>query len=512
MLVLSVDRTGPEPLHAQLASQIRRRIREGHLPPGTRLPSTRTLAHDAGVGRNTVVSAYDRLVAEGWLDSGVGQGTFVADHPPDSGGTPRGAEARHEDGPLRPPQFAWSSLVARHATDSASGALLAPAGAEDGYRFAGAVPDAASYPTESLQRIARDVFRDAGPDALGYGPADGHRPLREFIAARATREGAPARPDDVMIVGGMQQGLDLLARLFVTDGDVVVVESPTYANAIEIWRLYGARVVGVPLDEDGVDPIALARTLADTRPKLVYLMPSFQNPTGLTMSLSRRREVLDVARDASVAIVENHFDTELRYDGRALPPLRAFDTCGQVILVGTFSKMLCPGFRLGWILAPPAVRDRLLALKRVGDLSTSLPSQMIVSEFCRRGELDRHIARVRKHHAARRDAMLDALSRSFPSTVAVTRPEGGMTIWCTLPPPGRARVVAERALERGVSIAPGEWFHPDGGGERSFRLSFVGETPERIRSGIEILARVVREHLATASDRPPRRRSETPFL
>jgi len=379
-------------------------------------------------------------------------------------------------------------------------------------RLAGAVPDPSTYPSERMRKVIHDVLRREGADALAYGPPAGYASLREVIATRTTQSGAPVRPDDVLIVAGSQQGLDLIGRLMIGEGDSVLVEAPTYSNALQIWRLYGARVVGVPMDEDGLSPTQFGAALRRVRAKFVYVMPTFQNPTGLSMDEPRRREIMRIAREAEVGVIEDHFDADLRYSGVPVPPLRAYDTAGQVILLGTFSKMLFPGLRVGWIIAPREVRERLLEMKLACDLATSLPAQMALAEFCVRGELDRHLEKVRKLHAGRLRAMLDAIDTYFPENISTTRPQGGMTLWCTLPDGGDALEILEMAEERGLSIAPGVWFFPDGDGRRHFRLSFVGEGEDRIRKGIEILGSVIRTHLARR--RAPRRREgETaPFL
>jgi 2-aminoadipate transaminase len=256
----------------------------------------------------------------------------------------------------------------------------------------------------------------------------------------------------------------------------------------------------------------LEATLRQVRAKFIYVMPTFQNPTGLTMDADRRIEILRVAREADVGIVEDQFDTDLRYRGAPVPSLRAFDASGQVILLGTFSKILFPGFRLGWIIAPPGVRDRLLEIKRTCDLATSLPSQMAVEEFCRRGELDRHLERVRAEHGSRLDTMLDEIARHFPKDVTPTRPDGGMTVWVSLPEGMNALDLLEASRARGVIFAPGTWFFADGSGACHFRLSFVGEPVERIATGIRILGQVLAAELRRRPRRRRRDEEAAPFL
>ncbi|RMH19558.1 MAG: PLP-dependent aminotransferase family protein [Acidobacteria bacterium] len=496
MLPLTIDRQRTTPLSEQVSAQLRRLIAAGHLPPGARLPSSRRLAAALGVSRNTVVQAFERLLDGGWLEAGVGRGTFVARRLPSAGlasPPPGGA-------------FPWHDAIVQDCPPPVTrrdGIVAGDGPPEPGMiDFAGAVPSADSYPASALRLILDRVLRRVGAPALGYGPPAGYRPLRAWIAERAGRRGRPARPEDVLIVGGSQQGIDLLGRLLLAPGDAVVVESPTYSNALQLWRLHGARVRGVPLDDGGVRPDLLAAALERERPKLVYVMPTFQNPTGASMDGARRRAVMEVLRRHPVPVIEDDFDAELRFDGDGEPSLAAFDDAGQVVQLGTFSKILCPGFRLGWIIAPPALRQRLLDVKRIADLSTSLPAQMAIAELCISGELDRHLERVRRQHAARLRAMLEAIDAELPGTVEVTRPRGGMTLWLTLPAGVRAVELMELLRLRGVAVAPGDWFFPDGEvhGEH-LRLSFVGESVERIRRGIAVLG----EELRRYHQRPPRR-------
>jgi len=510
MLVINVDRDSDRPMWFQVAEEIRHRISDGFLPPGTRLPSSRDLAQRCRLGRNTVIAAYEALLDEGWISSGVGRGTFVAVRPEHENGDAPPRTARPS--PRR--SVAWDALFARRCDPRLSQATLAEAHATGGelYRFAGAVPDPANYPAREIGRIMHSVLKRGGPETLGYGTPEGYLPLREVIARRATEHGTPVQPSDVLIVGGSQQGLDLLARLFLAPGDTVVVERPTYANATELWRLYGARVVSVPMDDSGIRADELEAIVHRVRPKFLYVMPTFQNPTGLTMDPARRRELMSVLTQTHVPAIEDHFDSDLRYTGVPLAPLRALDHAEDVVLVGSFSKILFPGFRLGWIIAPRPVRERLLEIKQTCDLATSLPAQMAVHEFCARGGLDRHLDMVRAQNAERLEAMIEAITRFFPPTVSFTRPEGGMTMWVTLPERADAVTLLQSVRTRGVLFAPGPWFFPEGGGERHLRLSFVGEPPERIRNGIRILGEALAEHVAERRSLTREGRDRSPFV
>ncbi len=492
-LHLQLDRTSSIPLGEQVCAQVRALVAGGSLPAGARLPSSRWLADDLGVSRNTVVGAYERLMAEGWVASGVGRGTFVAETQSPA------AEATND-------AFPWLGAVVRDAPPPVQRpgvlGLIDRTDGDGPIDLAGAVPGPASYPLAALRRAFDRTLTRHGSAALGYGPPAGYRPLRAFIAERATRRGVPTCPRDVLIVGGSQQGLDLVGRLLLRPGDGVAVESPTYANASQLWRLHGARLWGVPMDTMGIRPDALETLIQRERPKLVYLMPTFQNPTGLTMDAARREAVMAVVRAAQVPVVEDQFDAELRFEGKAELPLKGLDTDGQVILLGTFSKILCPGLRLGWIIAPPAIRRRLLDVKQIADLTTSLPLQMAVATLAEAGDYDRHLAEVRSAHAHRLCVLLEALADHLP-LAAVTRPAGGMTVWLTLPTGVSATDVHQRALGHGVAVAPGLWFEPDGApasDAEHLRLSFVcAEAPE-IEVGVRRLAAAIKDALAVRGE------------
>lgn len=516
MIDFELDRSVSTPLTEQVCAQVRSAIAGGVLMPGTRLPSSRRLADRLGVSRNTVVGAYERLLADGWVEAGVGRGTFVATvvpRAPSGIGADRLAETasgRDE------PKFSWQGALLR-ATPATSRIATPDGNGGATINLGGAVPGPASFPIDDLRRALGDALERHGAAALGYGPPAGWRPLRAFIAERVRLAGvADIDAGDVLVVGGSQQGLDLIARLLLRPGDGVVTESPTYANALDLWRLHGARVWGVAMDGRGLRPDALATLLDRVRPKLLYLMPSFQNPTGLTMDGARRKAVMAVVRDAHVPVVEDHFDAELRFVGHDQPPLLAYDRAGQVLMLGTFSKILCPGLRLGWIVAPPAVRRRLLELKRITDLASSLPLQMALAELGTSGAFDRHLERVRAGHAARLRTVLAAIAAHLPAEVAVTRPEGGMNLWLTLPAGVSSMEVYQRALAAGVTVAPGRWFFPDPHGDEHggehLRLSFVGEPSERLEAGVRILGEVLDRCLQRGSRRQPQPEEATLFV
>lgn len=499
MLAITINRLDPRALPEQVADELKRLIAAGLLAAGERLPSSRALARSLDLSRNTIVHAYERLHDEGWLTAGVGRGTFVA-------------EGRAQSPTRRPPPaaFPWKRIAARTARGRR--AIVELPEDRSAIDLSGAVPSHEAYPIAAVRRALQKVLRERGGRALDYGPPAGAAPLRQLIAHRAGRAGAPASPEQVLITSGVQQGLDLIARFLVAPGDRVLVEAPSYANAIETWRLYGGRVEGLPLDEGGLDPERLDAALRREPARLLYLMPSFQNPTGLCLDRQRRQDIMAIARRHGLVIVEDHFDAELRYRGAPLPPLRAFDEAGQVILVGSISKSVFPGFRIGWLIAPPLARERLLELKMLTDLSTGYLNQMALDELWRNGEIDRHLERVRRRNRRRLDAMLEAIDRYLPEDIQTTRPCGGMTLWLTAPPELGAIELEREARRRGLRVAPGVRFFPDQGGEHHLRLGFAAESPERIEQGLRLLGQTFEDLLSRRRESRPSTSVTAPFL
>jgi DNA-binding transcriptional MocR family regulator len=313
-------------------------------------------------------------------------------------------------------------------------------------------------------------------------------------------EGIQASPDDVVVTVGSQQGLDLIARTFIDPGDVVVTEGPTYVTAIGTFAAYQAQIVHVPLDGDGLDPAALAQTLQDLaragrRVKLLYTVPSFHNPAGVTMRADRRAEVVDICHRAGVLVVEDNPYGLLCFDGEPLPAMRATAPADQVLYLGSFSKTLAPGLRVGWVLAPPPVRDRLVLAAESAMLSHSAFAQLVVQRYLRTQPWPEQVKAFREMYRQRRDAMLDQLASSMPAGTSWTRPAGGFFVWLTLPEGLDSKAMLPRAVAARVAYVPGTGFYADGTGHGQLRLSYCFPTPDRIREGVARLAAVVGEEL-----------------
>jgi 2-aminoadipate transaminase len=329
-----------------------------------------------------------------------------------------------------------------------------------------------------------------------------------MIARHAARYGPRLTADNILVTTGSQQALDLLGKVLVNPGDRILVESPTYMGALQAWNAYGAEYAAVPTDENGMLTPALEAALR-AGPKFIYVLPNFQNPTGVTLSLERRRRLIELADHYGVPIVEDDPYGQLRYAGEHLPTVVSLDAelhdggdaayTGNVIYLSTFSKTLAPGLRVAWVAAPADVIRKLVQAKQGADLHTATFNQMLAYEVARRGFLDRHVRMLREVYHERRDAMLAAMDAHFPPGVQWTRPDGGLFLWVTLPAGVDAAELLRTAIARRVAFIPGGAFHPCGGGENTLRLNFSYCAPDTIREGIARLGRVLRERIPAAA-------------
>lgn len=368
--------------------------------------------------------------------------------------------------------------------------------------FAGGLPAAELFPAAKIAEAARRVLIEHGARALQYSTTEGHPPLRAFVAERMNRLwGTGYANDEVMITTGSQQALDLTGKLLLDDGDEVLCESPTYLGAISAWNVFRPRWVEVPTDDDGMDPTALEQLLDRCRrPKLVYVVPNFQNPSGRTWSFARRRRLADIAKRRGVPVVEDNPYGEVRFEGEHLPAIASLPEAGTVISLGTFSKVFCPGMRLAWVAAERNLLAKLTILKQGADLHTSTLDQMILAEYLASHDLDADIRRVASAYRERRHAMIRALEREMPEGARFSRPQGGLFLWVELPEAVDTRALLADALQHEVAFVPGDSFFPSRGGRNAMRLNFSAMPPDRIEEGIRRLGGMVREALARAHD------------
>jgi 2-aminoadipate transaminase len=366
--------------------------------------------------------------------------------------------------------------------------------------LAGGLPAPEFFPTHDLNAAVTSVLKENGRKALQYSTTEGHPPLRRWIAERMNeRLGTCVRPEEVLITSASQQGLDLTGRVLLDEGDEVLCEGPTYLGAISAFRAYQPRFVEVPTDDDGMVIVELERRLEQCgRAKLVYVVPDFQNPSGRTWSLARRRALVEVARRHDVVIIEDNPYSEVRFAGEHLPAIKSLDEDGRTVFLGTFSKILAPGIRVGWVAAPPAILDKYVLAKQGADLHTSTLTQMMLAAYLEHFDLDANLARVREAYRARRNAMVRALEREMPPDVRFTRPSGGLFLWVELPEGVDTRKLLEVCLTHDVAFVPGEPFFPNGGHANTLRLNYSNMPEARIEEGVRRLAAALRELLARA--------------
>ncbi|MEA3349376.1 MAG: PLP-dependent aminotransferase family protein [Chloroflexota bacterium] len=370
--------------------------------------------------------------------------------------------------------------------------------------FAGGLPAPEVFPVDEFKQACQIVLDEVGPASLQYSATEGFMPLREMIARHSERYGIYAGVENVQITSGSQQALDLIGKLFINPGDRVLVESPTYMGALQAWNAYGAEYVTVPSDEHGMRTDMLENALRSA-PKFIYVLPNFQNPSGVTLPLERRQELVETADHYGIPIIEDDPYGQLRYSGEHILPVVVVDDQyrngngenyrGNVIYMSTFSKLLAPGIRLAWVVAAKEVIRKIVQAKQGADLHTATFNQMVAYEVARDGFLDEHVKVIRSTYGERLKVMLDAMDEHFPPGVNWTKPEGGMFLWVLLPDEIDAGKLLPKAVEQKVAYVPGAPFHPNGGGENTMRLNFSNASPKMIRKGIARLGAMLSEAL-----------------
>ncbi|MEK3720696.1 aminotransferase-like domain-containing protein [Paenibacillus sp. FSL H8-0034] len=370
--------------------------------------------------------------------------------------------------------------------------------------FAGGLPDPELFPIRELQQIAVKVLEENGKEALQYATTEGYRPLRDKIALRMNRTlGTAWTADNILITSGSQQGIDLAGKAFLDEGDVIFCESPSYLGAIQAFRAYGPEFVEVPTDHEGMDIDQLRELLQTTqRAKLIYVIPDFQNPTGRSWTLARRQELIKLANEFDLVIIEDNPYGELRFEGEPIPSLQSLDTEGRVLHLGTFSKTFCPGLRMGWTAADSAIIPKLVLLKQGADLQASTISQRQLDAYLETYDLSEQIVKIVEVYRKRRDTMMEALRREMPADVRFNIPSGGLFTWLELAPELNARDLLVRCLDHNVAFVPGGSFYPNGGHENTLRLNYSNMTEERIIEGIARLGKVLREYTAELQASP----------
>ncbi len=472
-------RDGGKSLTQQLVDLFVDGIESGRLAPGEKLPPTRTLAADAGINHLTAARVYRRLAEEGWVTATVGRGTFVRNL------VPAAADERGDD---------WQAYVLPDRPTSYQEEIL-----DDSFRMADqpdmislstGFPSPSFHPTRELAEIAQRVFAEEREQAISYTQAEGLRTLREQIATHV--DGDRLDPDQVIVTTGAQQALDIVYRSLLKPGDVAVTESPTFTGSLLAMRSTGARVIGVPVDADGLDVDALEAVLARHEVRVLALQATCHNPTGVDLSADRRARLMELAVDRNMFVLEDRVYSDLRYEGTAPPPLRE-SAPGHVIEVNSLSKVVGGGLRVGWINARGPVLRRLATLKQATDFHSPTPVQHMAARYLAGDGYERQLALSLPYYRERRDALMKALERHLAGEYEATTPAGGHHVWVTLKRPVEERELYAEAVRHGMSFTPGGAVTAERRQQTSLRLSFSLLEPEELQEGVRRLARALRE-------------------
>jgi len=478
-------KSGSAHLYVRVVESLKAAIKSGEMAAGERLPTNRELAQELKIDRSTVARAYLELSQLGLIESHVGRGTFVSS-----------AALRTADDKIH-----WPASFSRYADGLSSSINKLPqlSSGDNFISFAGGIPAQDSYPSHDFEKIVLDLLAGGrGATMFDYSPFAGEPDLRQAVTSHLALRGMSFADQELLILSGSQQGIDLVANLLIDPGEAVLVEEPTYFWAISNFKARQAQLIGCPLDEEGISLAAVEEHLIRYQPKFIYVMPNNQNPTGITMSLTRRHGLLALARKYQTPILEDDYSGDLAYDGDPLPSLRSLPGGEDIVIYqGTFSKALCPGIRLGWLVGPQEVIDKLSFAKRTSDLATNSMAQVILTEFLQRGLYQEHLSKVNKVYAQRRNTIIAALGRELSdfADISWSIPSGGLFIWLTLPRGVSNRDLLEFAVAEKVVFSPGDLCFLDSNSLNYLRLCFIQNSEERIIEGVKRLARAISKYL-----------------
>lgn len=479
---IPLDRDSEEPIYRQLIRHIRAQIESGSLPAGTRLPASRDLARQLNISRISVVNAYAELRAEGYLSAHAGRGTFVAGDR-DASSAPPQAQNTSANG-HEPPPVADRSLREMMRLARKPGVINLSTGA----------PPMEFFPVAHLRDALNTVLERDGSRALTYEVTEGYAPLRATVRDYVSALGIRCNADHVLITGGTQQALDLVVQAVLSEGELLVTENPTYLGMIDIARTRRVQMVGIPMDEDGIRLDMLENLILDNHPRLIFVMPTFQNPTGRVMPLHRRRQLINLANEYNIPILEDGVYHELRFEGENLPPLKALDDTGIVIHASGFTKNLLPGLRIGYVIANGPYFERIMRVKQAADISTPGLNQRAIHLMLERGVLAQQLERNNRELRRRRDIALQAAARHLPPGSRWNVPQGGLYLWVELPKTGpTAAELYISAIQMGVAYAIGNVFHTNSSGSYHLRLNYAAQRPTDIEEGFKRLGRAWRE-------------------
>jgi GntR family transcriptional regulator/MocR family aminotransferase len=486
MLLVNLDRQSKTPLFKQVYQQLKKMMDQQVLKPGEKLPSSRLFANHLGVNRTTIYRAYEELWSMGYIDSRSGSYSTVR----------KRAQMAVDQKDENKKQFDWSEVTAPSGRDLAT--LINERDklpcAEDCINFRPLSPDTYLMPANDFRKCLNQAINDRGAALLQYGDPMGYEPLRDFIATRMRLHGISVTNDQILITNGIQNGLELILKLLSKRGLKIVVETPTYSSAILLFKHYNAEIIGIPVGQKGMDLKKLEPILSAKQPSFVYTIPNFHNPTGITTSQSHRERLLHICEKHNVPIVEDGFEEEMKYFGKVVLPIKSMDHNDIDIYLGTFSKVLFPGLRIGWIIANERLIQQFTALKRISDLSGNDLNQAALELFCRSGQYDLHIKRTHRVYRKRMQAAMKAIREYLPEDkVVYTKPLGGYTIWMTFNIKGKTETeLIEYLGSKGIALTPGSYFFPKKDPNLHARISIAHLIEDQIWEGIKRLGEAIK--------------------
>lgn len=492
---IKVDKSKKTPLYRQIAEQIQSQITSGEIPEGFQFPSERQLADALGVNRTTVLNAYKELKADGLMVSHVGRGT-IATKAENKGDYKADYKTDYSREPIW--EYLYSDYLKNHDSFDVN-KYLEIANQKNVISFAAGIASYEHLPAQVFEGLEQELL--TRQKELVVSPVTGFLSLRQAICTYMKKRACFCKPSEVLILSGSQQGIDLIARAFLNQGDIVIIEEPSFFPAIQSFRMAGAKLMSVPMEEDGMNLHILEQILSRYQPKLIYTMPAYHNPTGVSMSLQKRIRLLELVNRYGIPVLEDDPYSELHYEGEAITPLKSMDKNGYVIYISTFSKTISPGLRLGWMCAGRKLIHELANIRQLVDLHANCISQLIVERFMESGQMEAHIALIQKEYKNRRDKMTEALRRYAPPGLTWNNPEGGYYLWCRLPEGVSAERLVPEAARNGVAVLPGmPSFLVKAKGENYIRLNYTFPPEDRITEGVRILCQVIKKLISAQQE------------
>lgn len=488
---INIERDSKIPLYVQIKSQIRNMIYSKIIPEDYVLPSERELAKVLDINRSTVVKAYEELKQEGLISSQVGKGTYVIYSDEDISNVKSNNFPKH---------LFWDEIYnenSRNNFNSVISEIMNIDSSGNTISLAGGIPAPDLFPKEEFNKIQKNLLKSKVEKVFLHSPVTGHKGLKKEIKKLMLGREVRVSIKEIMVTSGSQQGLDVIVRTFVNSNDVILVEEPTFFGAIELFKSLGARVIGVPMDKCGIRIDILEHLIKKHKPKFIYVIPNFHNPTGITMSLERRYEIIKISGKYGIPIIEDDPYGELRYEDEELPPLKALDRFNYVLYLSSFSKVISLGLRVGWIVAPERVINKLSMFKQLTDLHVNTLSQSMICEFLREGYYVKHLKKVRKEYCLKRDLMIKELKENFKE-IEIYKPQGGFYLWCKFTKKINVNLLLKESIRNGVNFISGNFFSINEKEKTRFiRLNFTYPKNEEIIVGIKRLKKNLDETIQT---------------